>query len=193
MAYSKPRHVWRAIYPVLLFLNVQLIAGVIFMFIFSFLMIFVFPYNAELNAAISRLNTDALFSGNTELFLRGLAESGYMNLYFDAVMWLQLGLSATAFAVLFPIMRYSRSKSVSYFGGKLNLKTILLLIGAGIGANYIVSTVIGLLNLIEYFPDYAEIESLITGGSLLPQILAVGIVGPITEEICFRGWRMTSR
>lgn len=75
---------------------------------------------------------------------------------------------------------------IPFFKKKL-LFTCLTLYGAGIGLNLITSATINLLG--AHFPIISKFSSSadsIASGNFVTALLAVGIIGPITEEIVFR-------
>lgn len=69
--------------------------------------------------------------------------------------------------------------------------SIPVLIIFGISANFVLDWLLSLASqlkfMMPFFEQYSQLAQMITGGSFILSLLAVGIIGPIFEEILFRG------
>ncbi|MDR0906633.1 MAG: CPBP family intramembrane metalloprotease [Oscillospiraceae bacterium] len=166
--YNLPRRVWRAIYPALLYLAITfLVPMIISMF-----------YGGSLGAQAAAnggvVDQNELTQKLTD-FLTGkimqIALAGYI-------------VSALLFS---PMWRITKKKYKRWNGGGFSIVAALLVIGAGIGVNLLLSAIIDITKLTEYFESYSQITEFITSGSFIIQLITVGIVAPVAEELCFRG------
>lgn len=97
------------------------------------------------------------------------------------------------FVLVFGIWYYKafcKGRDKGSFKNIFNIYTPLLMIAAGVAAQFFVD---GILNLIrpffaDYFSDYDKMLSTVTGaGSSVVMLLAVMLLAPIGEELLFRG------
>ena len=75
--------------------------------------------------------------------------------------------------------------------GSLHPISVPVLVVFGLSLNFIVDMLLGLLSQIDIFSQlfetYNQVAELIFNGGFVLSLLAVGIVGPIFEELLFRG------
>lgn len=145
LGFGRPRQVWRAAYPMLLFVALNFAVGILFGILY---------------------------------YAVGFDVSGH-------VMEIQLILEVVGFAVFLPLWLRTRRRYTRYSGGRVNWPTALLVVGLALGTWSIASILAGLLA--PLFPSYREIEAQLSSGRFVTQLLAVGILGPLAEEFCFRG------
>jgi membrane protease YdiL (CAAX protease family) len=185
--YSIPRHIWRALYPVLIFFGVSIALMFIIEFVWMFFYMFGAAAEGIVNTDPGSLDMNALLAGDLSSMMN---DDFYGNMMADIsrnMMWVQLAVFAVLVIIFLPIWYNAKWKPRTYYGGQVNIKHVFLIIGAGIGANCFLSLILTLLDVMKYFPEYGFIEQFISGASLPSQILAVGLVGPLAEELCMRG------
>jgi membrane protease YdiL (CAAX protease family) len=185
--YSIPRHIWRALYPVLIFFGVSVALAFIIEFVWMFFYMFGAAAEGIVNTDPGSLDMNAILSGDLSSMMN---DSFYGNMMAEItrnMMWVQLAVFAVLVIIFLPIWYNAKWKPRSYYGGQMNVKHVFLIIGAGVGANLLLSLLLTLFDVMKYFPEYGFIEQFIAGASLPSQILAVGLVGPLAEELCMRG------
>jgi len=160
LGYSSLRQVWRVIYPVLIFLAANI--GVVFIISIAVGVV------AVLRGALAEEIPEQI---NT--------------LINEHAMTIQLVLEIILLAIFLPIWLKTRKRYRRYEEGRVEPATMFSVIGVAFGAYSIVVIAVGLVA--PYFPSYESIEQALTSGSLPMQLLAVGILAPIAEELCFRG------
>ncbi|MDR0904563.1 MAG: CPBP family intramembrane metalloprotease [Oscillospiraceae bacterium] len=163
-AYGLPRRIWRALYPTLLFIVALSIIAIIVAVI------------AVMVQAVGQGLTDP--EQITQMSLDFMAEN---------LMTLNLAGQIAALIIFVPMWFATRKKYRRWNGGKLDIKTILLLIALAIGAYFFISLGIGLSGLTKIFTSYEAVEASLSSGSILLQVLSLGIAAPLVEELCFRG------
>ncbi len=95
--------------------------------------------------------------------------------------------------IYFIIFKVRKIKFKSYFYlEKISFVNFISVVGFGVSFNVILSYVLDIISKINglhtVFEDYSKLSEQIVGGnSILITLLAVGILGPIFEEILFRG------
>lgn len=167
--YSKPRHIWRAIYPALIYLAVSFV--VIFICLVAYGVYIGFR---EAAGGIALIDTDRL-----------VAE--ILRFTGDYAMWIQFAACVVSLAVFIPLWRATRRTHTRYNTARLAPITAVLISGAGIGLCLTLTVFFELTDLVRFFPSYELVSDLISGGSLPAQILTVCIAAPVAEELCFRG------
>ena len=77
------------------------------------------------------------------------------------------------------------------YQGAFTLKNIVCLLGIGVFGQYAVGVLVGLIRMVApaVFTEYEKVTQIVQleGGSPLLMILLVVVIGPIAEEVLFRG------
>lgn len=98
------------------------------------------------------------------------------------------GCSTILFFYLIHKSKKRKSMSVSYRFNKINLKLVLYTLAITMFGIIFTSSIEVLMNLKSLDLETSEmLNKLVTEGSLIITLLSVGIIGPICEEIIFRG------
>ena len=166
--YSLPRRIWRIVYPVLIFVGLQLIIGVAI----------------ELGATIVFAVREML-RGTSEFDAAAFMEAVMQFVYNNGTL-IVLICNAASFAVFLPIWLTMRKRTARYENSN-PVGICIVVIGFFMGFNIVQSLVFGLTNITRFFPAYEEVAEMMTSGSIAIQILAVGISAPVVEELVFRG------
>jgi len=152
-AYSKPRHIWRALWPVLAFFGIQIIGGVIL-----------------LTGLVAHHGDEALY---------WLAENS---------MFLSTFTAAAMIALYLPLWQGTKESHPTLNGGKVSKKSIVFTVGLFLGLNLLLSSIMELTRVVEFFPGTIEHhEALFAGGGLILRIVMIGFLAGIIEELLFRG------
>ena len=167
--YSIPRHIWRAIYPFLIYLvvSVGIALAVSVGFILSELTV-----EAAIN--LDTLDQDAILE-RAEAFI-------------DEYGMLMTLIASIGVTIVFSLMwRKIRTRIQRFDRSKFNPLLLLITVLVCAGANYILVFIVGITDILRYFPDYEEVAQMLSGGDLIVRVLAIGVVAPIVEEILCRG------
>ena len=169
--YSLPHRIWRIIYPLLIFLGIQLAVSMAFGFATTFALVFqaMLSHTAALDDAQIR-----------DVLLRMLGQN---------VMTTVLVSNALSLAVFIPMWMRTRKTLESCANNKPWLSA-LLTIGFFAGFNIVQMFIFSVTDVMKYFPSYDGVNEYLSGGSLLLQGLAVGVSAPVVEELVFRGIMM---
>ena len=163
-----PRRVWRAIYPTLLYLLITAVVSIVFAVVH----------------AVASIDTKQLINGS--LTVEGIAY-GVMEYVAENALLISLCGYVAALAVFVPMWIKTKKRYPRWNGGEFSIPVALCAVGAAIGFNMILSVIITVTGVIELFPSYDLVSDVISSGSFSLQIIAVGLIGPVTEELCFRG------
>ena len=166
--YSLPRRIWRIIYPVLIFVGIQLVISILV----SICATVAFTARGILSGA-SGFDPAAL----TDAVTRFVKENA-ITVVFAA--------NIVSYSVFFPIWLRTRDRAVPY-NNKNPVFLGILVIGFFAGFNVVLMWIFGLTDIIKYFPSYDDVAEVFTSGSLIMQIIAAGIAAPVVEELLFRG------
>lgn len=161
--YSIPRQIWRALYPILIFLGatflVSLIAGVVVVFV-----------AVGLDGLESSVDIDYMVSVLAEFELWFMIIANVISIVIFALMWRKIRLNLP-----------------KYDNAKLKATTSVLTIFFCLGLSHVIASLFAITGIERYFPSHEEITVFIESGSFLLRILAIGIIAPIVEELLYRG------
>jgi len=165
--YSLPRRLWRIIYPALLFLAMQ----------------FVIVFAVGMTAGLTIVFREII--GGAALNVAALMDE-LLSYVSDYGMLITLITNIVALAVFVP-MWFRTRKNLERYKGHGFLISLLLVFGFFAGFNIIQMFIFSAVDILQYFPSYKELTNFMVGGPFWVQILAIGVIAPITEEIVFRG------
>jgi len=109
-----------------------------------------------------------------------------------------LTLLCNALFLLGTAVFYNRSKTYLSFANRmkvrpLNSKAVPFIICLGVSAMFTVNLVLGLIPFPESWMEMLSDNSdMITSASMLMQVVCVGLISPIAEEVIFRGLMLTT-
>ena len=166
--YSMPRNIWRAVYPVLIFL------GISFFVVFAVMVGYAFHLAVEIAVA-----GDVINQASIEQRLMGFVTE------FGMLIQLIAGVLTVAFFVL--MWRKVRTRIPQFENNKLTPLLIVLAVLGFAGLNIFLAVVFAATDIYRHFPSYAEVAQALMGGSFMMRVLALGIAAPIAEELCCRG------
>jgi len=142
----------------------------------------------------------AIFFGFTAGMSIALSDSGAMDamtmtdelvlLTEENLMIISLIASFACFAAFFPMWLETR-KRIEPRRNKAPAVVGLFTTGMFIGANLLLVSILNMIDVTMYFPDYIEVMEDMFTGSILMQVLVIGIAAPVIEELCFRGILMS--
>ena len=166
---SVPNQIWRAIYPSLIYIGLSFFVTLAASIAYGFVLGFRMAASGEARAP------GTVFTGRMQAFLTDyqlwlLAVSGAAGIYIFARMWRK---------IMKRLQRYDHD-------GMNPVTAIFTALGC-MGLCFVIMSVIDIAGLIDYFPSYREVARVLSSGGLVVQILALCVVGPIAEELCFRG------
>ena len=178
MNYSNDNKIWRVGGPLLVYLGINFVVQLVFS-----IMIFYVQFN--------EWSIDAAFNGL--MYAEQLNASAQM--YTLAMTGVSALISIPIFVWLmkkdyeYPINKRHKERSFDcrVHAKKLDIKTIPLLALAGIFATFGVSRLILILPLDGILGDYSQVKATYEAGGVWLQIIALGILSPIVEELLFRG------
>ena len=165
--YSIQRRIWRIIYPVLIFVAIQVFVMIVIgMALGAVLIIGAMGDSGAFDVAA--IMDDAL-QFMTERSMLILLISNISGLMVFTPIWLQTR------------KRFIRRKNYA--------PAVICLKVAGLFAalNIFQVVIFSLTDVMRYFPSYDEISELLATDSFIIQLLAMGIAAPIIEEVIFRG------
>jgi len=91
-------------------------------------------------------------------------------------------------ALFLPLWRGTKRTHPELNTGKVSKKPILLTVGLFLGLNLFLNAVFDLTRVMEFFPGTIEHhEAMFAGGGIIMQLVVIGLLAPIVEELCFRG------
>ncbi|MDR2360857.1 MAG: CPBP family intramembrane metalloprotease [Oscillospiraceae bacterium] len=172
------RRIWRVIYPALLFVLIQVMVGAIFVTITS---IALEVQHMMSNGIPSVTRWDVILSDSDQIYEQA------MEIFTKYSMHLVLLTDIAALAVFIPIWLKTRKYRPATIRTASAARPLILTFLLVPGISLLVSSIIELFGLNDMSETFQEVMEMITGTSFALQILAVVIIGPIAEELIFRG------
>jgi len=166
--YSVGRRIWRIVYPPLLFIAIS-----VFVMATSIVVVFVSASLSEITGEMAVLDWDTI---TNEVLL---ALSKY-------AMHIQLITGIVSLAVFIPVWIKTSKSNTKYINedpAAISMKVI----GLFAALNILQVVLFTVTDIMQYFPSYEDIIDLLMTDSIVLQILAVGVVAPVIEELVFRG------
>jgi len=157
--------VWRVIYPLFIFLGIQIIVGIGIALYYTATVILP-KLSQGFDSSILTKQMTEWITGQTLLI----------------ALICDLTVLPLLVFLYFRQMKGKRRPALSSF----KIADYLLVAGLAVFANFTVSYFITGFDILKYFPDYQVIMEGISGPIIL-QIITVGIVAPIAEEFLMRG------
>jgi membrane protease YdiL (CAAX protease family) len=103
------------------------------------------------------------------------------------LMWCSAIGDLVAGAVLLPIYLFSCREGDGFRRPGL-LAPALLAFGAFVGFWFLFIGFVGATDVVRFFPDYQDLnDTIVNEGGFLSQFVAFALIGPVVEELCFRG------
>ena len=166
--YSKARHIWRAIYPMLIFIGLSTVIVFIAVLGYSF-----------------AIGIDMAATGETleQAAIEEMLETFIMNYG----LWFQFFSSIIGILIFSLIWRKTRYELKKYDNNRLRPLLVCLTIFFWVGLNFVLASVFALADIVRFFPSYEDVIKVLESGNLVVRILTIGIAAPIMEELCCRG------
>jgi len=166
--YSIPHRIWRIIYPVLIFFSVQFVVSIATGLTYVFSVIF--------REAFS----------NTANYDSAMILEELMTFIYENIMLIVLASNVVSLCIFTPMWIKTRKHNERFqYSGKATVA--LLTAGFFAGFNIIQVFVFSITDIMRFFPSYEELAGSISGGPFYIQVISIGIVAPVIEELVFRG------
>ena len=164
--YSIPRNIWRAVYPLLIFIAIPAFVGAAAGAIYS------------ANLVISDIGAIT----DTDMLTEQLEQ--WATKY---TLLLSLIGQTLCLAPFLPIWLSMRKSIPRYQEEPRPIKMFACLMLGFVGFNLLLSSIVAITGIDRFFPSYEEIMAVLTGSNIVVRVLFVVVAAPIIEEICFRG------
>jgi len=158
--------IWRVLYPLLIFVGLQFVAGIVVALFYVVTRILPVINQSVDPLAMSQQLTDWAISLTLPL----------------ALACDLLALPIFAF-LYFRQMKGQKRPSISAF----KITDYVLVAALAVFADFAITYFIIGFNIVQYFPDYQVIMNGLGSSPVILQVVAVGIVAPVTEEFLMRG------
>ena len=166
--YGVVHRIWRAIYPMLIYVVILIGVSAIYLAVTMF---------SEM-AHMGAVGSDAA----------GVMYQIAAERLVENAMAVTFASQLVALAVFLPMWLKTRRKYPRWTtGGRMGIGAFALLVVFSFVMYFVISMIVGLLRASGLFDSYEAVEASLSGGSILLQVVAVGLCGPIVEELCFRG------
>ena len=166
--YSIARRIWRILYPPGVFLIIQ------------FIVMGVIGFVAGIYIA-----ADGTAGGMTITYIETIVGEA-MRFSTEHSMLILLISNIICFAVFLPVWLKARQNLDPYKNDGPAV-VCLLIIGLFAAFNVVQMVLFALTNVMDYFPEYGEVSELFITDAFIVQLVSIGIVAPVVEEIVFRG------
>ncbi|MBQ8815340.1 MAG: CPBP family intramembrane metalloprotease [Lachnospiraceae bacterium] len=166
------KRIWRMVYPFLTYYGITLLISMIASLIISM--------------NVMNAHMDDLMAGNTDVIVRAVMEQVY-------TYSLELQAAAVVLALPFMVVYYQRDRKRRLQAGIVELLPersplwMLLIVVFGAITAYAGNGMISLSGLYQVSDSYDEVAAIFYQGKLVLEIVALGILTPILEELIFRG------
>jgi membrane protease YdiL (CAAX protease family) len=174
------KKIWKAIGLILALMAIYYAAQTIITFIIGMIRII------EIMPAIMQAS-----SGDYQDIVRKITEESMRAVSAQTPLILFFSVAITI-PLYYLIYRSRKQELLTFLSVRsIGAVSIPILIIFGISLNFLVEWLLALVSQLELlaplFERYNELAQFITGGSFILSILAVGLIGPVFEEILFRG------
>ena len=157
--------IWRCGYPILIHLTVTFLVGFVYMFLVGFRIAF---QNA----------------GTMEIM--GIAEQ-IVSDYTKAALYLLLVSSVISIPVFVLLYRADGKKVQKVYDKETSKLAWILLVVLAVSMCVSLNLLIGMSGLEKLSKSYQEVADTLYSGGIVLELITVGILGPICEELVFRG------
>jgi membrane protease YdiL (CAAX protease family) len=159
--------------------NILLYGGIYFGFQIFVMVVFMIVFG--INEAIKAQDVTQSFN------FSDAAANAFFDQNLNIIMLVSEFISLLTFMLIFYAKKQNLFKYCGFF--KLSLKNAALIVVMASGMGMFIDGILTALPIDKWFPEYSELmDSLMGGGQDFSIILlSVGILGPIFEEILFRG------
>ena len=158
--------IWRILYPLLIFVGIQIVVGVASAVFYVVTMILPVINQTVDPLVLSRQLTEWAISQTLPLAL--------------ACDLLVLPIFAFLY---FRQIKGQKRPSISAF----KITDYVLVAALAVFADFAITYFISGFNIVQYFPDYQVLMQGFTGSPVILQVISVGIVAPVAEEFLMRG------
>ncbi len=167
-SYSNGMKFWRAINFPLVYLGMQVVVSGIVSFVFAFLYIL-----ANMPQPMEKMYTPEF-------------QNEMISAMGPVIIWSTL-ISAIISGFIFILIFRKDKRENNEYHAKPNLFIIACTVFFGFVLQIMISAILTLIDVNSIAPEYVELINSIFSGNIIVIIIAVGIIVPIVEELCFRG------
>lgn len=157
--------IWRCLYPMLIHLAVTFILYFVYMFLASFWIGFKNAGNVDVVALTQQV----------------------MESYTKHALYLLLLTSVICIPVFALLCRADRKREQNARKAETSKMAWILLVILAVALCVSLNLLIGISGLEKYSKSYQEVANTLYSGGIVLELLTVGILGPICEELVFRG------
>lgn len=157
--------IWRCLYPMLIHLAVTFVLCFAYMFLASFWIGFKNAGNVDVVAVTQQV----------------------MESYTKHALYLLLLTSVICIPVFTLLCRADRKREQNVRKAETSKMAWILLVILAVALCVSLNLLIGISGLEKYSKSYQEVANTLYSGGIVLELLAVGILGPICEELVFRG------
>lgn len=112
-----------------------------------------------------------------------------LGVYMPLILFVSIAITVPIYYLIYRNRKQELLTFVSFRG--LGAVGIPVLVIFGVSLNFLIEWLLSIASQLTFlaplFERYENLANLITGGDFIPSLLTVGILGPIFEEILFRG------
>lgn len=163
--------IWKLIYPVLIFLGVEIAIQVV------------------MTGAYMVVHIPKMDSFNTEAMDE--LTQGAIDFYYKYALYAIILRSAIVIPLFCLFIKRDNKRDILLHGEMarpvISRVDYLLLAILGITAAFGFNGVVALLNIAKFSKSYSQVEDVLFSGGLIIQILASAVAAPLVEEMLFRG------